>query len=215
MVKGKPGPKPAPKNSAKKPDKAPKPRKAKAAAPSVVAGANSVDPDTRALFLKDKSDYLAATAKLGKAQQAVRALGKTIKSDGFTIRQIKLSIELDTPEGEAEFKARIADDLRAAQYSGAPIGAQLTLFIEPDRTPSVDMAFDEGTKDCMEGKTANPRYAPETAQYRRYLEGYHAETERRVTGGIKKKEPDTDEQKARAAALAESRDRTGEAEKFH
>ena len=32
--------------------------------------------------------------------------------------EIKLAIQLETPEGEAEFKAAVANDLLAAQYAG-------------------------------------------------------------------------------------------------
>lgn len=194
-----------------------KPRKVRGAKPEVAttSGSNSMDPDKRALFLKDKSDYAAAMTKLGKAQATVRALGKVIRGDGFTMRQIKLAIQLDTPEGEADFKALIANDLLAAQYAGATIGSQLSLFLEPDRTPAVDMAFDEGQKDSMEGKSAKPGYAPSTPQYARYMEGFNADTERRVKDGIKS---DVKPNPTRAETLAASREKSAQAaesDKFH
>lgn len=170
-----------------KPTKEPKPRKVRGAKPpvSTEAGSNAMDPDKRALFLKDKSDYEAATKKLAKAQSAVRLLGKTIKSDGFTMRQIKLAIQLDTPEGEAEFKSLIANDLLAAQYAGAPIGSQLTLFMEPDRTPAVDIAASEGQADAMSNKIAKPSYDPSTPQHKSYMAAYHKEQGRQLKAGIK------------------------------
>lgn len=182
----------------------PKPRKVRGAKPAVstVAGSNAMDPDKRALFLKDKEDYAKAVEKLGKAQSAVRLLGKTIKSDGFTLRQIKLAIQLDSPEGEAEFKSLIANDLLAAQYQGAAIGSQLQLFLEPDRTPAVDMAKDEGTKDAMEGKSAKPGYDPSTPQYQSYLSAYNEEQARMVKTGIKS---DVKPNPTRAEVLAASR----------
>jgi hypothetical protein len=152
---------------------------------SKVAGSNMLDPDKRALFLKDKEDYAKAIEKLSKAQSAVRTLGKTIKSDGFTLRQIKFAIQLDTPEGEAEFKSLIANDLLAAQYAGAPIGSQLTLFLEPDRTPAVDIAAGEGQADAMANKVAKPKYDPATPQAKSYMDAYHAEQGRQLKAGIK------------------------------
>lgn len=74
-----------------------------------------MDAEKRALFLKNKDDYAKAKEKLGKAQAAVRIIGKTIKADGFSMCQIKLAIQLETPEGEAEFKSLVANDLLAAQ----------------------------------------------------------------------------------------------------
>jgi hypothetical protein len=183
--------------------------KAKVAPPPVTtAGGNTMDPEKRELFLADKRKYAELKEKAGKAASALRAHGKTIKADGFTVRQIQLAIQLDSPEGEAEFKALIANDLLAAQYAGAPIGSQLQLFLEPDRTPAVDMAADEGTKDAMEHKVAKPGYDPSTPQHKSYLEAYHAEQERQIKAGIKPTEDRTEIMQA-------SRERNAEAEKFH
>lgn len=205
----------AKKEKAAKVAKEPKPRKVRGEkpAPSTAAGSNTMDPDKRALFLADKDNYAKAKERLNKAQQAVRALGKVIKADGFTMRQIKLAIQLETPEGEADFKALIANDLLAAQYAGAPIGSQLSLFIEPDRTPAVDMAADEGQRDSLEGKPAKPGYAPSTPQHQSYMDAYHAETERRVKDGIGS---DVKPNPSRADVLAAARDQQqSEADKFH
>jgi hypothetical protein len=182
-----------------KAEKKPRKPRAKAAAPVTTAGGNTMDPEKRELFLADKRKYAELKEKASKAARALRAHGKTIKADGFTVRQIQLAIQLDSPEGEAEFKALIANDLLAAQYAGAPIGSQLQLFLEPDRTPAVDMAYDEGVKDSMENRQANPGYAPETEQYRRYMQGFHDDTERRTKAGITATEP-------RAETLAKARE---------
>lgn len=175
---------------AEKPAKEPKaPKAGKTAKRTEVAGSNTLDPEQRALFLSDKEKYAKAIEKQKKATADVRNAAKTIKADGFTLRQVKLAIQLDTPEGEAEFRSLIANDLLAAQYAGAEIGSQLALFLEDkDRTPSVDIAYDEGVRDCIAGKTAKPGFAPDTPQAAKYLQGYHDETARRVKGGIKSTE---------------------------
>lgn len=202
-----------------KPDKAKKPRKprkqAAAAAetaqdaPGSVPGHNAYkpDPDKRRLALKHRDTYATLKARLGKVQKDFRLLGKEVKSDGFSMRQIKLMHELSTPEGEEAFRMSTANDLIAAQYAGATIGQQLALFLEPDRTPAVDMAYDEGVQDCMEGKSPKPSYAPSVPQHASYMKGYHDETERRLQKGIKKLEPkDEPEPEAdRASTLAAAR----------
>lgn len=147
---------------------------------------NSVDPEKRALFLSDKEAFHKASEKLKKAQSAVRTLGKTIKADGFSLRQVKLAIQLETPEGEADFKASVANDLLAAQYVGASIGSQLSMFMEPDRTPAVDIAADEGAKDAMEHKAAKPKYDPSTPQHAAYMTAYADEQGRQLRSGIGK-----------------------------
>ncbi len=150
--------------------------KEKSTKPTKAAGSNTIDPEKRALFLSNKDAYSKASEKLKKAQAAVRSLGKIIKSDGFSIKQIKLAIQLETPEGEAEFKASVANGLLAAQYVGAAIGSQLSMFMEPDLTPAVDIAADEGQKDALEHKPARPKYDPSTPQYASYMAAY-AETQ--------------------------------------
>ena len=166
-----------------------KPRTAKTKAKEPKAAnskSNSVDPEKRQLFLANKDAFQKASDKLKKAQAAVRSLGKTIKEDGFTVKQIKLAIQLETPEGEADFKASVANDLLAAQYVGAAIGSQLSMFMEPDRTPAVDIAADEGAKDALEHKAAKPKYAPSTPQFKSYMESYLAEQSRQLKAGISK-----------------------------
>lgn len=149
------------------------PKKEKGEPKSAGAKSNSVDPEKRALFLSDKEAYSKASEKLKKAQSAVRTLGKTIKADGFSMRQIKLAIQLETPEGEADFKSSVANDLLAAQYVGAAIGSQLSMFMEPDRTPATDVAYDQGQKASMENKAAKPPYDPSTEQHASYMKGFH------------------------------------------
>ncbi len=157
------------------------PKEAKA-----TAGSNSADPEQRALFLADKDRYAKALERQKKAQADVRAIAKTIKADGFSLAQIKLAIQLETPEGEADFRSLIANQLLAAQYAGAAIGSQLQLFLEDqDRTPAIDRAYAEGQAASMQGLTANPPYDPSTPQHSQWLMGYHDDTERRVSSGIK------------------------------
>jgi hypothetical protein len=184
------------------------PAKKKAATPEAkgsVPGDNQfkIDADTRELARHHRDKYVKLKEALSKAQRNMQSWGKEVKGDGLTVRQIKLMVELSTPEGEAAWRMAIANDLIAAQYQGAAIGQQLSLFLEPDRTPAVDVAYDQGQQDCMDGKTAKSPYAPDLPQTQSYLKGYHDETERRLQKGMKKLEPE-DEQ-ARADTLAAAR----------
>lgn len=166
-----------------KPAKEPKAPKAPKGAKQ--ATSNAVDPEKREVFLADLRQYETANDKLTKAKEAVAKAKAQIKDDGFTFRQIKTAIQLSTPEGEAEYKMQVANDLLSAQYIGAAIGSQLSMFLEPDRTPAVDVAADEGQKDAMESKPAKPGYAPSTPQFESYMTAYHNEQGRQVKAGIK------------------------------
>lgn len=193
----------------KKPKADKKPRKVRAAkadpskpAPSV-AGSNSIDRDMQNLARHHRDKYITAKSALSKAQRGMQALGKLVKADGLTMRQIKLMVDLMTPEGEAAFRANVAADLVAAQWQGAEIGAQLSLFLDDkDRTPATDMAYEEGVQDSMDGKTAKPGYDPSVPQYQRYLAGFNDETARRIKEGIK---PDVTPNPSRADTLAAAR----------
>ncbi len=160
----------------------------KKAAPTQAPSTNepTIDQQMRALAILHRDKYAKLAAIKSKADRELRELGKTIKEDGLTVRQIKLMIELSTPEGEAAFRMSVADDLRAAQFQGSAIGAQLALFLEPDRTPAVDTAYDLGTHDCSEGKTCRAPYDPSVPQYASYMRGFQDEQERLIKSGIKK-----------------------------
>jgi len=178
----------------------------KAAGPKV--NEPQADPKLRELARHHRDKYITLKAAMGKAQKNLRLFGKEVKQDGLSMRQIKLMVELSTPEGEAAWRMTIANDLIAAQYQGAAIGQQLTLFLEPDRTPAVEIARDQGIQDSMDGKTAHPPYDPSTPQAKAYLEGWHAETERRLKAGIKKT-VEEDEPADRMSTMQTAREANG------
>src|ERR1019366_8670703 len=109
-----------------------------------------------------------------------------IKGDGFSVMQVKDAIWLATPEGEAEFKAEIANRMLAAAYVGADIGEQLSLFLDHERTPLIDRAYKEGQACAMENRAAVPKYDPSTDAYKAFMEGFHDEQGRMVKKGIGK-----------------------------
>ena len=172
--------------------KSPRGRKAgkTAAKPATPArgkkGNNLIDPESRKLFLVHFNAYVAADEKVRRAQNAKRTLEKTIKSDGFKISQIKDAVLLSTPEGEAQFKQEMANRLLAAQYVGADIGEQLSLFMDEPRVPATDRAAKEGQADAAQNKAMRPKYDPSTPQYKAYADAYHEEQGRQVKAGIGK-----------------------------
>ncbi len=175
--------------------KAPKQPKAKKAvvkaAPKPVETASNapqMDPKMRELALSHRDKFLRLHKALASAQANMRVFGKEVKEDGLSMRQIKLMVELSTPEGEAAWRMMVASDLMAAQWQGAGIGQQLVLFLEPDRTPAADIAYDEGQQDSMTGKSPNPSYHPSTPQYSSYLKGYQ-DHQASLAEGFKKLEP--------------------------
>lgn len=156
-----------------------------------------VDPANQKLFLEMRDYWKGLDDRANSAAAKRRQYQNEAKAAGFTVLMFKDSLRLATPEGEAEFKAEIANRLLAAAYSSADIGDQLSLFLDHNRTPAVDRAYREGQERAMQNKTLETtKYAPGTDQYQAFCDGYHAEQERQVKAGIKK----LDEKKGEKAA---------------
>jgi ribosome modulation factor len=131
------------------------------------------DDEMRALFFQGRDKYKAALDIKKAADADFKNVCKVIKSDGFTVDQIKIALAVVTPEGDAKERAKIRQALQAAVWAGVPLGTQLGMFDDPDRTPAVDRAFDEGKQAGMEGRTRRPPYAPELAQAEEWMRGWY------------------------------------------
>jgi hypothetical protein len=149
---------------------------------------NLIDPKLKRSFIEARDHWKSLDDRANSAAAKRRQYQKEIKEAGFSMQQIKDSLRLMTPEGEAEFKAEIANRLLAAAYSDADIGEQLSLFLEDNRTPAADRAYKEGQTSAMKNEAAVPKYAPDTDQYQAFMQGYHDEQGRQVKSGIKKLE---------------------------
>jgi len=190
----------------KKPASEAKPAKA---APKIF---NNDDPEAKALFLNHLTKVKAQREKLASATADLRNIYKSAKAQGgFEKTDFDHAVELETAEKEAKARAKIARQLTIARYMGSDLGAQLELFLEPDRTPAADRAYHEGQTVSMEGGTPRPDYAPETEQYRQFMAGYN-DDQARIAGGIKKTdaqveiEEDEKATKTKKAAIKKQQD---------
>lgn len=147
---------------------------------------NLVDPKLKKTFIEMADQWKTLDDRAKSASGKRRQYEGEIKSSGYSMMQVKIRHLLATPEGEAEFKAEMANRLLAAAYSDADIGDQLSLFLDHNRTPAVDRAYKEGQTCAMKNEAAVPKYDPSTEQYRAFMEGYHDEQGRQVKGGIGK-----------------------------
>lgn len=175
--------KPAAKPAKVKKPPAEKPAKAAKAAPKIF---NNDDPEAKALFLQHLPKVKDLRAKVAKATADLRNSYKSAKAQGgFEKVDFDYAIEVETAEAEAKARAKIARRLTIARYMGSDLGAQLDMFLEPDRTPAADRAYNEGQTASMKGESARPDYAPETEQYRQWMAGYNDDQETRIKKGIK------------------------------
>lgn len=152
---------------------------------------NTVD-DKKAqeLFLHHHPKYAALIERKNKIARDFQAFGKTIKADGFTMAQFKLAHKLSTPEGEQDHLDQLRAEMQAARWIGAAVGTQFDLPMDTvDRTPAVDKAREAGKRASMKGESAVPPHAPDTPQYRAFMEGWQ-EHQATLSKGFKKKEDD-------------------------
>jgi hypothetical protein len=200
--------------AAKKAPKTPKAAKAEKqpaaqrAAPKIF---NNDDPEAKALFLQHLPKIKDLMAKAATANANLRNVYKSaLAQGGFEKADFTYAIEVETAEAEAKARAKIARRLTIARYMGSDLGAQLELFLEPDRTPAADRAYHEGQTASMKGESARPDYAPETEQYRQWMAGYNDDQAKRIKKGIK---PLTDADKEVAADQAAARSAKAKADK--
>jgi hypothetical protein len=140
------------------------------------AGHNQLsDDDLRELAFQHKQRYITALARKKTADADFKNTCKAAMAEmgrsGVAI--IKHMIALDDPEGEAEVRAELMQYASALRWASVPLGTQIEFALtEPDETPSVDRAFDEGKQTSMANRPAKPPYNPESPQYRAFMDGY-------------------------------------------
>jgi hypothetical protein len=163
-----------------------------------VAGDNGPDPLTdderRTLFLKHMNALDVDKRALTTAQTNLRQTKAMLKADGFAVRAVEDALLMATPEGEAKVCGQLAATIEAARYKGSAIGTQFTFDLGVDKTPSVDVAFDNGKMASMQNKPKKPPHDPSTAQYASWMAGYD-DHQGKLMGGFKAPEGTQDGEK--------------------
>ena len=183
----------AKREKAAKPAKAPKPKAAKAPKPNggkahnTAAASDSRDADQiKQGFLHHRQIWNQITARQKVLDQQWKEVKAALKADGYKVIQMQIADDLaGSAKAEAKVHAAVLDRLQVADWTGHPMGKQLDLFTQPDRTPAVDIAATKGKQDYMEGKSAKPPYDPSTPQYASYMEAYGAAQTAALRKGIK------------------------------
>lgn len=129
--------------------------------------------EIRRLFITHRTSWNEVQAKLKVVEKLVSDVKSALKSDGYTVKQMQIADQLATVKGDAKVQAEVKDRLQVAQWMGHPMGAQLDMFSQPDRTPAVDRAFEDGKTAGMEGRVRRPPHSPETPQHESWMNGYY------------------------------------------
>lgn len=152
--------------------KAPKAARAKAHNAAAVNDQRSKD-QVRENFLHHWGIWKRVSAKQKLLDKEWTQTKAALKADGHKVLQMHIADDLhDTPKSEAKVHTAVHDRILVADMTGHPMGRQLDLFTQPDRTPAADRAYDEGKQASMENKPRKPPYDTSVPQYQRWLEGY-------------------------------------------
>lgn len=144
-----------------------------------------VNADEKSLFLHHLPIVEEAKAKLEKAKDALKRVYNEAKIDGFAKADFLYALDVQSPEKEAETKAKIYRQLQIAKFLGSDLGTQMDMFAEPVvGIPTSERAYDEGRNQALQNKPAKPGYDPGTDGYRQYLAGFHSVSEERITGNF-------------------------------
>lgn len=223
MVRGKAGPKPGPKKPKATTTKksgaaaAPKPKTKPPHATNgrATPGSNSKptlsDNEKRASFLHFNQQITGLRAKMNAAKKLLDDAYTEAKAAGFAKKKFEIAASLGDVKGELKIKSEVRDRLEVARWLGHPLGAQMDLFDEPDRTPIVDRAYEEGKTDSMSGKPRNPaaKYSPDTDAWRAYCAGFD-DHQRELHGGFKKLDQRPDEIENQVAKRADRETSSGD-----
>lgn len=111
-----------------------------------------------------------------KADAAFKAACKRARAElgNGAIDDIKDLIRLETPEGEAAFKALAGRMIRVARWANMDVGFQGSLFPTVDRRDAEKKAFNEGKKAGLEGKSKQPPHHTGVPQFEAWMRGWEA-----------------------------------------
>lgn len=139
-------------------------------------------------FLQHRTAWNEWKAKRAVVDKIEKDTKAALKADGYLVEEMKVADDLSkNAKSELKVTSSVKLRLRVAKWIGHPMGAQMDLFAQPDRTPLADRAYNEGRQASMESKPAKPPHSPETEAYRRYMDGFH-EHQATLGNGFKKPE---------------------------
>lgn len=142
-----------------------------------------------------------------KGDKALIDYGKIIKSDlgAKGLQDIKDLIALDTPEGEAAMKAEMVRQARVMRWMNIPIGTQGGLFVDADRMPITERAFNEGKRQGLAGESCDNKHHHTTEAHRAHNDGYAEGQTTKATKGFSKLDPADAADLKKSASIGSSR----------
>lgn len=166
--------------------------------PSVGHNSELTPAEKQALLLKGLTELESLIAEKNEVVADIRNQRKKLVSYGFESFEIDYALKLRKGTDEEAIERR-RREATIARFLNHPIGTQPDMFDEPDRTPSVDKAYQAGKIAGAEGKLAQSPHSPGTDQDQSWLKGWH-ESQADLASGFKKLEPVNEDQTELEAA---------------
>ena len=104
----------------------------------------------------------------------LRSFYKQAKADGYSKKDIDFALALEKDEDDKMVEERRRQQM-IALWMQHSIGTQPDMFdLQPDRTPSVDRAYEAGEIAGMKGDSMVSPHAENTEQGQAWMRGWHA-----------------------------------------
>jgi ribosome modulation factor len=163
------------------------------------AGHNSAlsEDEKRALFLKGLAELEVSLGKKNEVVADIRNQRKRILSYGFEAFEIDYALRLRKDE-DAGMAERRRKEAQIARFMNHPIGTQLDLVDEIDRTPAEDKAFADGVVAGACGESCKSPFAPGLPQDQKWIEGWQ-QGQADLASGFKKLDVESDQEELEAA----------------
>jgi len=138
-------------------------------------GHNSVvltEEERRAQLINGVKQIEDLTDQLKPIKDKIAEVKKHLKTIGFEKFEVDYALRIKKVD-ETEELDRRRREARVAAWFNHPIGTQPDLFSdEPDRTPSVDKAYEDGKIAGMEGRTCSPPSHLGQEQNQQWIRGW-------------------------------------------
>lgn len=156
------------------------------------AGHNSElsEAERRALLLKGIVGIEEMLVEKNTIVADIRNARKKMIAQGFEAFEIDYAIKLRKNKESDEIERRRREAI-IARFLNHPIGTQVDLFDDNDRTPAVDRAAAEGEIAGAEGKSCVSPYQPGTEQEQHWIQGWHRAQDNLASGFKKLEEADS------------------------
>ena len=164
-----------------KPRGRPRKNKDEAAAPAAKAvkpaeaGHNSGIDDSdknRALFLHHFAILKRCQEYEAEAKHETKEALKTAEADGIAPSDLRSALKM-AKQDQGRALAKMRRDMQMARWLMLPIGSQMDLLDQIDRTPLADRAFEEGKFAGLQAKTCISPYPADQETTKRWIEGWH------------------------------------------